>query len=131
LYLDSSAIVKLIQLEDESSALVEFLDIHSEDSTVTTTLARVEIARSLYGGDPSSFTLMRHHFNRMMLMTIDQEILESAASILPGDRLRSLDAIHLASALAVGDGLRSVVTYDARMTNAALALGLQVNAPVP
>ena len=131
LYFDSSAIVKLIQLETESPSLFEFLELHSEDQVVTSALARVEVARSLYGADQSCFALMTRHFSRMMTIAIDAEILERAASMLPGARLRSLDAIHLASAMAVGDGLRSVVTYDARMLDAARVVGLHVSSPTP
>ncbi|HEY5112251.1 MAG TPA: type II toxin-antitoxin system VapC family toxin [Acidimicrobiales bacterium] len=131
LYFDSSAIVKVIQLETESPSLFEFLELHSEDQVVTSALARVEVARSLYGADQNCFALMKRHFSRMMTIAIDAEILERAASMLPGARLRSLDAIHLASAMAVGDGLRSVVTYDARMLDAARVVGLRVSSPAP
>jgi len=121
----------VIQLETESPSLFEFLELHSEDQVVTSALARVEVARSLYGADQNCFALMKRHFSRMMTIAIDAEILERAASMLPGARLRSLDAIHLASAMTVGDGLRSVVTYDARMLDAARVVGLRVSSPAP
>jgi predicted nucleic acid-binding protein len=129
LYFDSSAIVKLIQREAASPALFDFLEVHSGDQVVTNALARVEVARSLYGADQDCFALMRRHFARMMTIAIDAEILESAAVMLPGARLRSLDALHLASAVAVGDGLRFVVSYDARMIDAARIVGLPVSSP--
>jgi predicted nucleic acid-binding protein len=62
------------------------------------------------------------------LVRLDDQLLERAAELDPVS-MRSLDAIHLAAALGVGDELAAVVTYDARMSEAAQALGLPVVAP--
>jgi predicted nucleic acid-binding protein len=65
---------------------------------------------------------------RVDLVQLDNELLDEAASLDPGV-VRSLDAIHLAAALALADDLTAIVTYDDRMTRAADVLGLTVHAP--
>jgi predicted nucleic acid-binding protein len=60
---------------------------------------------------------------------MDRQVLDQAATLAPGSVLRSLDAIHLATAQLLGSELRSIVTYDARMAQAASGLGLSVAAP--
>jgi predicted nucleic acid-binding protein len=128
IYLDSSALVKLVQLESESRALEARLN-ESTDEFVTSTLARVEVTRAVLPGGPDALELVRRHFLRISHIIIDAEVIESAAMIAPNKRLRSLDAIHLATALLVGADLRSIITYDAKMSEAAQGLGLVVEAP--
>jgi predicted nucleic acid-binding protein len=62
-------------------------------------------------------------------INLDRELLDEAAALAPGTVLRSLDAIHLASARAIGSDLRALVSYDQRMNAAAVALGIVVDAP--
>ena len=62
-------------------------------------------------------------------IAIDRDLLDTAATIAPGERLRSLDAIHLASAQALTPDLRAVVTYDQRMAAAGHTLGMMIEAP--
>ncbi len=71
----------------------------------------------------------RRQLARLHQVTVDTALLDSAAAIAPGTLLRSLDAVHLASAQLIGADLRAIVTYDQRMTVAAAALGLPVDAP--
>jgi predicted nucleic acid-binding protein len=97
IYLDSSALVKLVQLESESRALEARLN-ESTDEFVTSTLARVEVTRAVLPGGPDALELVRRHFLRISHIIIDAEVIESAAMIAPNKRLRSLDAIHLATA---------------------------------
>ncbi len=129
IYLDSSALVKLVQREAESLALQTRLR-HDADSFVTSALARVEVARAVFAGGPEALELVRRQFDRIDQVAVGTRVIESAARLAPGQRIRSLDAIHLATALLVGDELRSVVTYDVRMADAARALGLFVETPV-
>jgi predicted nucleic acid-binding protein len=128
IYLDSSALVKLVQLESETRALQTRLN-ESTDEFVTSTLARVEVTRAVLPGGPDALELVRRHFLRISHINIDSEVIESAATIAPNKRLRSLDAIHLATALLVGADLRSIITYDVKMSEAAHGLGLAVEAP--
>ena len=129
LYLDSSAIVKLVQAEAESSALRRFLRIHQADGRVTSALARVEVVRAVARGGPAAVSQARRQLARVDQVNLDRRLLDDAATLSPGAVLRSLDAVHLASARLLGSELRAVVTYDRRMADAALALGLPVEAP--
>jgi predicted nucleic acid-binding protein len=129
LYLDSSAVVKLVQRESESSALRRFLRRRSEDRRVTSALARVEVVRAVGGGGTAAVDHARRQLARLDQVTLHRELLDTAAALVPGTTLRSLDAIHLASAQTLGADLRCVVTYDARMASAAALIGLSVDAP--
>jgi uncharacterized protein len=129
LYLDSSAIVKLVQREAESDALRRFLRRHRDDRRVTSALARVEVVRAILDGGPAALAHARRQLARVDEITLDSDLLETAATIAPGERLRSLDAIHLASAQMLAPDLRAVVTYDQRMAAAGHALGITIEAP--
>lgn len=129
LYLDSSAIVKLVQRETETDALRRFLRRHRDDRRVTSALARVEVVRAVSDGGPRAFAHARRQLARVDEITLDSDLLDTAATIAPGERLRSLDAIHLASAQMLAPDLRAVVTYDERMAAAGLSLGLTIKAP--
>jgi len=125
-YLDSSAIVKLVVREAESDALRRYL--RQRRPLVTSALARTEVARALL---PLGLVAMRRAqevLNRLELVRINDRVLADAGAILPAD-VRSLDAIHIATAILLGPKLRRIVTYDARMTAAARALGLVVVSP--
>ena len=71
----------------------------------------------------------RRQLRRMYQLALDPELLDQAATLAPAARLRSLDAVHLASAQVLGADLEALVTYDHRMEEAATALGLPVAAP--
>jgi len=129
LYLDSSAIVKLVQREPESNALRRFLRRHRDDRRVTSALARVEVVRAISGGGPAAIAHAGRQLARVDEIAIDRDLLDTAATIAPGEQLRSLDAIHLASAQAVAPNLRAILTYDQRMAAAGDALGMTIEAP--
>jgi predicted nucleic acid-binding protein len=129
LYLDSSALVKLVKREDESSALRRFLRRHLADGKVTSALARVEVVRAVSGGGPAAVAHARRQLARIDQINLERGLLDDAATLWPGSALRSLDAIHLASARSIGADIRAVLTYDQRMSDAATALGLMVEAP--
>jgi predicted nucleic acid-binding protein len=129
LYLDSSAVVKLVQRESESNALRRFLRRHTEDRRVTSALTRVEVVRAVAGGGSVAVGHARRQLGRLDQIALHPVVLDAAAALAPGSLLRSLDAIHLASAQMLGTDLRCVVTYDGRMTSAAITLGLAVDAP--
>jgi len=129
LYLDTSALVKLVQVEAESTALRRYLRKASGDLRVTSALARVELVRAVAPGGPAARSHARRVLGRLHVLDVSRDVLEYAADLAPGRLLRSLDAIHLASAQQAGGDLRAVVTYDQPMATAALALGMVVNAP--
>lgn len=125
-YLDSSALVKLVVVELESSALRRYLV--DQPDRASCVIARVEVLRAVRGHGSAVVTRARRLLQRLNLVPIDDELLEAAASLDPRV-LRSLDAIHLAAAQLFGEELTVVVTYDRRMAAAAGLLDLRVAAP--
>ena len=127
-YLDSSAILKLIVREPESASLLAFLAV--EDERASSALASVEVAMALRKMEASQRVRERavEVLERISLIRMDELILEEAAAIELSS-LRTLDAIHLASALALGNELSAVVTYDRRMAEGAILCGLETAAP--
>lgn len=129
LYLDSSALVKLIQRESESAALRRYLRRHGGDGRVTSSLARVEVVRAVSAGGARAISHARRTLGRVDQIHLDRLLLDDAATLAPSSILRSLDAIHLSSARLLGSDLRAVVTYDDRMIAVAQGLGLPVDKP--
>jgi predicted nucleic acid-binding protein len=126
IYLDSSAIVKLVVREDRSAALRRFLHDHAVQ--VSCALARVEVPRAVAGEGSAAADRARQVLRALKLLSLDGALLD-AAGALQGVGLRSLDAIHLAAALELGGELQSLVTYDRRMADAGAAVGLPIAAP--
>lgn len=129
-YLDASAIAKLATLEAETRALRAHLRQHQH--LITSRLATVEVSRALLRRSPETQATaaepIREIFEHLLVVELDEGIAATAATLAPAT-LRSLDAIHLASALAIGEELTEVVTYDARLAAAARSAGLEVRAP--
>lgn len=125
-YLDSSALVKLVVLEPESDALTGHL--RERPSRVSCALARVEVIRAVRAHGQAAITRAGQLLARIALVRLDDALLDEAAA-LNATNLRSLDAIHLATARALGDGLAELITYDRRMADAAKSLGIAVSAP--
>lgn len=127
LYLDSSAIVKLVLPEPETGAVFRLLDEYPE--MVTSALAGVEVLRATRRiGEEKVLRRAEEVLAGLGLIRVDEEVLETAARLEPA-RLRSLDAIHLATALSLGDQLGAMTVYDDRLSDAATANGIHVLAP--
>ena len=128
LYLDSSALVKLVLPEKESQVLLESLSVWPV--RVTSELARVEVLRAARRAtsQPAAEKRAEEVMAGLYLLKIDSDILHEAARLEPRI-LRSLDAIHLASALSLGTDLGAIVIYDGNMATAAASCGLRVLAP--
>ena len=124
-YLDSSAIVKLAVLEPESDALRRHL---RRRPLVSSALARTEVLRALLPSGETALAAGRRVLIRLDLVRVSDRVLTLAGALLPGE-LRSLDAIHLATAGRLGSDLGEIVTYDDRMSIAARAMGYRVSAP--
>jgi predicted nucleic acid-binding protein len=129
IYLDSSALVKLVQQESESDALRRFLRRHRDDRLVTSMLARVEVVRAVLSGGSNAVSGARRQLSRLDQITLHAELLDRAAMLTVGGVVRSLDAIHLSSAQVMGSDLRALVTYDERMAMVARNIGMVVEAP--
>lgn len=126
IYLDSSAIVKLVVREAESNSLRRFLRDHPV--RVSSALARVEVVRAVRSQGPEAQHRANELLGRVRLLRLDDEVLTAAGILAPGV-LRSLDAIHLASAAVFGIELQGLVTYDRRMAEAAKLVGIATFTP--
>ncbi len=125
-YLDSSAIVKLVVSEPESTALRRYL--RRKGPLVTSALARTEIARALLPLGAVAIAQGAQVLLGLEVVRVSDRILRTAGAMLSYE-LRSLDAIHLATAVQLEDALSWVCTYDDRMATAATGLGFAVAAP--
>lgn len=125
-YVDSSAIVKLVVREPESAALRRYL--RRRRPLVSSALARTEVARALLPLGPDVVVRGQRVLTRLDLARVNDRVLTAAGSMLPAN-IRSLDAIHLATAQQLGSDLARIVTYDERMSRAARTLGFAVAAP--
>lgn len=127
LYLDSSAVIKLVFEEEETQALEAFLV--GRPTRVSSVLARVEVMRAVRTvEDPLVSRHAAEVLAAMALIAPDAALLTSAASMAPLS-LRSLDAIHLATAVSLQPDIDGIVVYDLRMAEAARDAGLTVWAP--
>jgi predicted nucleic acid-binding protein len=128
LYLDSSAIIKIVVAEPESEALLELLA--EWPNRVSSTLARTEVLRALRraGVKVPQFRRGQKALDRIGLIQIDTRVLNDAALLKPVT-MRSLDSIHLATALSLGVALAGIVTYDARLAEAAQSARISVWSP--
>ena len=128
IYLDTSALVKLVVVENESEPLRSYLSAWPDDSWFSAALARTELIRAVAPNGAQAIADARDLLNGLDFVTLTQRLLDDAGTTLPL-RLRSLDAIHLVAAQRAGDVLRSVITYDARMLSAAADLGIATASP--
>jgi predicted nucleic acid-binding protein len=128
IYLDSSALMKLVRREAETDALRDWLISQSEVPVVTSELGRVEVLRAARRAGSQALTEARAVIGDVDLVPLDRGVQDLACEI--GDpSLRTLDALHLASALLLGDEVTAFVAYDARLATAARAAGLPTTTP--
>jgi predicted nucleic acid-binding protein len=127
-YLDTSALVKLVSAEPESAALLEALEEWPD--TLSSALARVELHRALWRAHAPEVARRRAEevLSALVLVRLDDAVLRRASSFRD-PQLRSLDALHLATALSIGDDPEAFVTYDARLAAAARRHRLHVAHP--
>lgn len=125
-YLDTSAFLKLVRSEPESRALRT--EVAPGDSLVSSTLLLVEGRRAAARYGSVALSRARAALTTITLLPIDDATLETATNLEPAE-LRSLDALHLAAALSLGDDLARLYCYDARLCSAATELGLDVRHP--
>jgi predicted nucleic acid-binding protein len=128
IYMDTSALVKLVVAEHESLSLQSFLRERGEDSLFSAALARTELIRAVAPNGAQAIADARNLLSSLDTVVLTRQLLDDAGTLQPM-RLRSLDAIHLVAAQRAGDTLRAVVTYDARMLSAAADLGIETVSP--
>ena len=127
-YLDSSALLKLVLPERETVALREALAAWPD--WVSSWLSAIECRRAVRRarGNTSERARMDHVLASCTLLRVEEPALRLAETIGPTE-LRSLDAIHLACAMSIGDFPEAFVTYDGRLASAAREIGLNVLSP--
>jgi predicted nucleic acid-binding protein len=126
-YLDTSAAVKLVEAEPETPALAAWLAAQDRQ-ILSSDLLRTELQRAVRRANPDTMPQARAVLDAVTLLTMPTATFERAAELDP-DLLRSLDALHLAAALELGDDLDGMVTYDDRLAAAARHHGITVVAP--
>ena len=126
-YLDFSAIVKLVVAEPESRALRAHL--RRRKPLLSSALARTEVVRALLPAGAIAMARGREVLRRLDLIRINERVLDLAGTLEPA-QVRSVDAIHLATAQLLGEDLSQIITYDDRMADAARSLGLKTMSPV-
>ena len=128
IYLDSSAAVKLAHAEAESQALRDWLGERADTGWVSSVLAEIETYRALARHAPAALPRLPEILDQIDLVDLTPSIRARARSVRPVT-VRSLDAIHLATALHLRDQLTAFVAYDSRLADAARLAGLPVEAP--
>ncbi|GAB3128866.1 type II toxin-antitoxin system VapC family toxin [Tsukamurella serpentis] len=129
IYLDTSALVKLLVEEKETPSLLNWLASRKGEASISSDLSRVELMRTvLRAGESGLAEQAQYVLDSLDLLPLSEPVIELAETVgSPG--LRSLDALHLAAALQVESELTAFVTYDHRLQEACREVGLSVAAP--
>ena len=127
-YADTSAVIKLLVEETDSNAFAAFYDAHSEAEWVSSALLRIEVMRAVAWARPALLPAARDMLLAFSYIAIDGDVVEGAMNE-PDRSLRSLDAIHLATARILAPELDALVTYDDRLRKASSDAGLVTVSP--
>lgn len=127
-YLDTSAAFKLLAAEEHADAFLEFYREHRNDDWISSDLLRIEITRTVSRHWRALIPDAQRLLDAFEYVQIDEDVVRTAM-VEPDPLLRSLDAIHLATARLLGPGLTAMLTYDDRLEKAAEAAGIPVHVP--
>jgi len=129
IYLDTAALVKLVRREVASDALVDWLASRQDEVLVCSALAEVELPRALRRTEPALLAAVPGLLARLAVYEMD-DLVRTTAAAYEDPVIRSLDAIHLATADAIlAEDLTAFVTYDRRLREAAEGIGLSTASP--
>jgi predicted nucleic acid-binding protein len=132
IYLDSSAMVKLVVAEPESGTLIDWLnertDPVGEVALVTSTIGQIEVLRVAMRSSAAAVAAARQQLDTIDTLLLTDSIVAKASTVGPPE-LRTLDAIHLATADAYRESIHVFCAYDGRLLDAARARGLTVASP--
>jgi uncharacterized protein len=128
IYLDSAAVVKLVHAEPESPALRAWLNERAETDWTSSVLVEIESFRALARYAPEAVTRLHLVLDQIELIDMSPRVRVLAQTVRPVT-IRSLDAIHLGTALTLRPNLTSFVTYDKRLLEAATTAGLPTDSP--
>lgn len=126
-YIDTSALAKLVVAEEETPALMTWF-AQNERNPVSSDLARTELLRTVRRVAPDQVVRARDVLEAVTLIQVTTAMFEQAGLLEP-TLLRTLDAVHLSAAIALGDDLEGLVTYDDRLAQAARSNAIRVIAP--
>jgi predicted nucleic acid-binding protein len=127
-YIDTTAALKLLAEESHSRAFAAFYDESTGASWVSSALLRIEVTRAVSRVMPAALPDARALLLAFDYVSIDDEVVDAAMNE-PDRMLRSLDAIHLATARVLGPDLEGLATYDDRLAAAAKDAGIAVVDP--
>ena len=118
IYLDTSALMKLVREEAETSALIEWLSAWPDETAATSELGRIELLRAARRVGPEAIAEAHSVIGDLDLIPMGATVQDLACDVGDAD-LRTLDAIHLASAVLVRGALTAFLTYDLRLLEGA------------
>ena len=124
-YMDSSAIIKLIKPEKESATLIKKIP----PSLITSRISRVEVARTIAKHEPDLLNTAYDVLADIQMIPVEDSIITIAENLPLHIDLRSLDSLHIASALHIRNALKGIITYDKEMVRAGVALGFNTMSP--
>ena len=124
-YIDSSAILKLIKPEKESAALIKKLP----SALIASRISRVEVTRTIIRYEPDLLDSTYDVLADIQMVPVEDSIITIAENLPQFINLRSLDSLHIASALAIKNVLKGIITYDKEMVIAANELGFKTLSP--
>jgi hypothetical protein len=127
-YADTSAVIKLLAEESHSRAFAEFYDAHADAEWVSSALLRIEVTRAVIRAVPALLPDARDLLSAFSYVAMDDDVVEGAMNE-PDRGLRSLDAIHLATARILREDLVAIISYDDRLLKAATDAGLGTETP--
>jgi len=126
-YVDASAFLKLVARETHSTAMRRFAE-KNDGNLVSSDLMRTEAIRSARRHSKAALAEIRARLEVLTILSLSPEVFDRASELDPGI-LRTLDALHISSALSLGDELEALVTYDLRMAGAAAFHGVRTISP--
>jgi predicted nucleic acid-binding protein len=127
IYLDTSASLKLVAAEEESAALIDWLNAHPDENLVTNAIGHIELLRAAARMGPNAVALARNVASTIDTLVLTDSIAAAAATTLA--ELHTLDAIHLATAYTHRKTLTAFCAYDRRLLEAAESQGLPTVSP--
>lgn len=126
-YVDTSAFLKIVVAEEHSEALHGWVAQH-DGELFSSDLLTAEALRTARRHSTRALFEARRRLDVLTILRLGPDVFERAAELDPAI-LRTLDALHLAAALAAGDELEGIVTYDQRLADAAELHGVATVAP--
>ena len=128
IYLDTSATVKLVTADEESAALINWLNVHLDEHLVTSAIGHIELIRAATRAGAAATAAARKVASTIDTLVLTETIATIAATIPPAE-LRTLDAIHLATAHAHRHSLTAFCVYDRQLLEAAKTQDLPTVSP--